>query len=460
MFKPSLLVLIISSLVSMSAQGNTQPGQLDVNQAQSTIVTLYSDKALISQNFKKQPDKKGILEISGLPVNRLDGSLNLEYTDGAAVYRPEDISWYQGGLDRDNYYRNLIGKTVEVFGGGLNVAIQGKLISYQQGIGLVESSNGRQYFIDYHDPQGLRMLSRDSTDIQGKYLKYLTADFGNQSVSGMLNLSYITPLLNYDSHYRLTLLSENQGRLDLKALLANGSNINFSNAKIRLVAGGEGGMPGYYRKNRMMEASAVADAGEYGERVGEVLMTTLPEGTVLWANSRQLLDLFSETLHLEKLYTLEVYGRATGGRASMVERPKLTWKFEAPVDLPPASVRMYESDRDGSYIIGANSWLPKTTAGDNAWLTMGEALAVRVERSRIDIELKDEKSDKELVVKWQATISNDQKEAITLLLRDRDPNLLKLESVKGASLEKSDQIKVEVSAEAEKTIHFTARYRR
>lgn len=457
MFKHSLMVLLVSGLVTIQAQGSTPQGKLNVSQAQSTIVTLYSDKALISQDFKQQPDEKGMLEISGLPVNRLDGSLDLEYTDGAAVHRAEEISWYQGGLDRDNYYRNLIGKTVEVFGGGLNVAIQGKLISYQQGIGLVEGSNGRQYFIDYHDPQGLRMLSGDSTDTRGKYLKYLTADFGNRSVSGKLSLSYITPLLNYDSHYRLTLLSENQGRLDLKALLANSSNINFSNARIRLVAGGEGGVPGYYRKNRMMEASVVADAGEYGERVGEVLMTTLPEDTVLPANSKQLLDLFSETLHLEKLYTLDVYGRSTGGRTSMAERPKLTWKFEAPVDLPPALVQLYESDADGSYIIGGNSWLPKTTAGDSAWLTMGEALAVRVERSRIDVE---QKSDKELVVKWQATISNDQKDTITLLLRERDPNLLKLESVKGAALDKSDQIKVEVSAGARKTIHYTARYRR
>lgn len=457
MFKPSLLVLIISGLVTISAQGSTPQGKLNVNQAQSTIVTLYSDKALISQDFKKQPDEKGNLEISGLPVNRLDGSLNLEYIDGETVQRPEEISWYQGGLDRDNYYRNLVGKTVEVVGGGLNVAIQGKLVSYQQGIGLVEGNNARQYFIDYHDPQGLRMLSRDSADTQGKYLKYLTAKFGKHPASGNLKLSYITPLLSYDSHYRLTLLSENQGRLDLKALLANSSTINFSNAKIRLVAGGEGGVPGYYRKNRMMEASVVADAGEYGERVGEVLMTTLPEDTVLPANSKQLLDLFSETLHLEKLYTLDVYGRSTGGRTSMAERPRLTWKFEAPVDLPPAPVRLYESDTDGSYIIGGNSWLSKTTAGDTAWLTMGEALAVRVERSRIDVE---QKSDKELVVKWQATVSNDQKDTITLLLRERDPNLLKLESIKGAILEKPDQIRVEVSAGTQKTIHYTGKYRR
>ncbi len=457
MFKHSLLVLLVSGFMVAKASGEALPGKLNVEQPKSTVVTLYSDKALISQTFNSRPDAKGSLEISGLPINRLDGSLNLEYVNGETVYRPEEIFWYQGGLDRDNYYRNLVGKNVEVFGGGLNVAIQGKLVSYQQGIGLVEGSNGRQYFIDYHDPQGLRILSRVSSETQGKSLKYLTADFGQQPVSGPLKLTYITPQLSYDSHYRLTLLSQNQGRLELKTLLTNSSNINFNQAKIRLVAGGEGGVPGFYRKNRMLEASVVADAGDYGERVGEVLLSTLPKDTVLPANSKQLIDLFSEALHLEKLYTLEVYGRSTGGRTSMAERPRLTWKFEAPLDLPPAQVRMYEQDPDGGYIISGNSWLPKTTAGDHTWLTMGEALAVRVERTRLDVE---QKSDKELVVKWQATVSNDQEDSITLLLRERDPNLIKLESVKGATLEKPDQLRVEVSAGTQKVIHFTAKYRR
>ncbi|WP_257296127.1 hypothetical protein [Endozoicomonas sp. YOMI1] len=457
MFKHSLLILLMSGFLITRASGESLPGKLNVEQPQSTVVTLYSDKALISQIFNSRPDAQGTLEISGLPINRLDGSLNLEYIDGDTVFRPEDVFWYQGGLDRDNYYRNLVGKNVELFGGGLNVAILGKLVSYQQGIGLVEGNNGRQYFIDYHDPQGLRMLSLASSETQGENLKYVKADFGQQPVSGPLRLSYITPQLSYDSHYRLTLLSHNQGRLELKTLLTNSANINFDQATIRLVAGGEGGVPGFSQKSRMLEASLVTDAGDFAERVGEVLLTTLPKGTVLPANSRQLMDLFSEALHLEKLYTLDVYGRSTGGRTSTAERPRLTWKFEAPLDLPPAQVRLYEQDPDGGYIISGHSWLPKTTAGDNAWLTMGEALAVRVERTRIDVE---QKSVKELVVQWQATVSNDQQDSITLLIRERDANLIKLDSVKGATLEKPDQLRIEVAAGTRKAIHFTAKYRR
>ncbi|MBO9481470.1 hypothetical protein [Salinisphaera sp. G21_0] len=457
MFKHSLLILLVSGFVITRASGESLPGKLNVEQPQSTVVTLYSDKALVSQRFNAQPDGQGSLKIAGLPINRLDGSLNLEYIDGDTVYRPEDVFWYQGGLDRDNYYRNLVGKNVELFGGGLNVAIQGKLVSYQQGVGLVEGNNGRQYLIDYHDPQGLRILSQASSETQGENLKYVRADFGQQSVSGPLKLSYITPQLSYDSHYRLTLLSHNQGRLELKTLLTNSANINFDQATIRLVAGGEGGVDEFYQQSRMLKASAMADTADYGERVGEVLLTTLPKGTVLPANSRQLMDLFSEPLHLEKLYTLDVYGRSTGGRTVTAERPRLTWKFEAPLDLPPAQVRVYEQDPDGGYIISGHSWLPKTTAGDNAWLTMGEALAVRVERNRVDVE---QKSSKELVVKWQVTVSNDQQDSITLLLRERDANLIKLDSVRGATLEKPDLLRVEVAAGTSKAIHYTAKYRR
>lgn len=457
MFKHSLLVLLVTGFLVTRASGDGLPGRLNVEQPQSTMVTLYSDKALISQTFNSRPNKKGRLEISGLPIDRLDGSLYLEYIDGETIYQPEEIFWYQGGLDRDNYYRNLVGKNVEVFGGGLNVAIQGRLVSYQQGIGLVEGNNGRQYFIDYHDPQGLRVLSRATLGNQDKNLQYLMADFGQQPVSGPLKLSYITPQLSYDSHYRLTLLPQNHGRLELKTLLTNSSNINFNQARIRLVAGGEGGVAGIYQKSRMLEASVESDAGSYGERVGEVLLTTLPKGTVLPANSRQLMDLFSEALHLEKFYTLDIYGLSTSGRTSIVERPRLTWKFEAPLDLPPAELRLYEQDPEGGYIISGHSWLPRTTAGDNTWLTMGEALAVRVERTRLDVE---QKSGNELVVKWQATVSNDQQDSITLLIRERDANLIKLDSVKGATLEKPDQLSVEVAAGTGKTVHFTAKYRR
>ena len=457
MFKHLLLILLMSGFMITRVSGESLPGRLNVEQPQSTVVTLYSDKALVSQRFNARPDGQGGLKIAGLPINRLDGSLNLEYIDGDTVYRPEDVFWHQGGLDRDNYYRNLVGKNVELFGGGLNVAIQGILVSYQQGIGLVEGNNGRQYLIDYHDPQGLRILSLTASEIQGENLQYVKADFGQQPVSGPLKLSYITPQLSYDSHYQLTLFSHNQGRLELKTLLTNSASINFDQATIRLVAGGEGGVPEFYQKSRMLKASAMPDTVDYGERVGEVLLTTLPKGTVLPANSRQLMDLFSEALHLEKLYTLDVYGRSTGGRTSTAERPRLTWKFEAPLDLPPAQVRMYEQDLDGGYIISGHSWLPKTTAGDNAWLTMGEALAVRVERTRFDVE---QKSDKELVVKWQATVSNDQQDSITLLLRERDSNLIKLDSVQGATLEKPDLLRVEVAAGTRKTIHFTAKYRR
>lgn len=455
MFKRSLLALLLSGVGVAQASDGTTEGKLNVNQAKSTVVTLFTDKALISQNFDIRPDETGRLEIAGLSINQLDGSLNLEYIDGETIHRPEQVLWYQGGLDRENYYRSLVGKEVEVFGGGLNTAIVGTLVSYQQGIGLVEGSNHRQYFIDYHDPQGLRILSLEPLQGQDKSLNYLIANFGQQSANGALRLSYITPLLNYDSHYRLTLLSDHQGRLELKALLANSSGTHFNDARIRLVSGGEGGVPGFFLKTRRPEVS-MADAVEYGERVGEVLLTTLPEDTALLAHSKQLLDLFSKTVHLEKLYTLEIYGRSTGGRASMTLRPRLTWLFAAPLDLSPALVRTYESDPDGGYVISGHSRLAKTTVGDTARITMDEALAVRVEFSRLDAE---QKGLKELLVKWQATVFNDQQENITLLLTERDSNLLRLESVTGGILEEPDQIRVEVAAGAKTAIEFTARYR-
>ncbi|WP_299726555.1 hypothetical protein [uncultured Endozoicomonas sp.] len=462
MFRPSLCILSCLFFFSEVTIGSeVVEGRLNVSEAKASTVTLYRDKAFIAQTFNKLPNQQGVLELAGLPMNRQNGSLCLEYRDGNHVIRPDTITWYLGGLDRDNYYRKLVGKTVEVFGSGLNVSVQGKLITFQNGVGLVEGNNGRQYFVDYQDPQGLRVLSREPSETQGKYLKYHTANFGQQKTAGKLHLSYITPLLSYESHYRLSVNASNSapqtGQLLMKALLSNSSSIDFSNAEIRLVAGDASTAPGMYRKAQMMEASMAADFTNPSERVGEVLVTPLPKQTALPANSRELINLLAKTLTLEKYYILDTYGRNGGRGALMAERPIQYWRFKAPVDLPPAPLRMYDKDSSGVEVIGGQSWMPKATAGEDVWLPIAEALAVRVERSRVEVQ---QKGDKELQVKWDVKVFNDQKQSVTLLLRERDANLLKLSDVKGAVLDKHNQLKLEVPAGSRKIASYIAIFRR
>ncbi|MGB1272431.1 MAG: DUF4139 domain-containing protein, partial [Endozoicomonas sp.] len=359
-----------------------------------------------------------------MPDDWQEGSLELGYQDGDRRQVPERVWWPKGGLGRDLIYRRLVGKTVEVIGGGLNVAVQGALMTYDRGMGLVQGSNGRQYLVDFQDPQGFRMVSRDSSLSRQDYFPFLMADFGQQQVKGTLKLSYLTHSIRFSSYYRLTIESDQRARLELRAIISNHTDADYSNAKVRLVSGNAAGSPGVLRNTAMMEAAAPESQNSMGRRVGEVLVTSLPDPLLLTPQSSHSVSLHHrENLALEKRYVLTVYGRSTGSRSANMERPKLTYRFKTEVDLPGGAVNLYEEGPDGVAVISGYGGLPKTTAGDMARLNMGEALAVRVERSWVDTQ---QKPDNGLQVQWQATVYNDQKEPVTLLLADRDRNLLKI----------------------------------
>ena len=472
MLRPFLLmslIVAINPFTAASAEQNT----LNVADAESTTVTLYRDRALIHQHFNRQLSANlsanSALDINGIPTNGMDGSLNVEFRKDDQVIRPESIVWYQGGLDRDNYYRHQIGKPVDVYGSGLSTPQSGKLLTFDNGVGLVAGNNGRQYFVDYHDSQGLRMIAQEAPENQGQYLNGYRVNFGQQTTRGALTISYVTPSLSYNSHYRLNLneANDNSGRiksnrnpvkaqLSLTALLSNASSMNIGKADVRLVAG-DSTMSFSPMMMRNVEFVIANDAGNAAERVGEVLLTPLPKKMALPANSRQLVNLSSESLTMEQYYILDNYSQNGSGNRLNAERPTVFWRFKAPVDLTPAPVRIYETDASGAEIIGAQSMMPKATDGETVWLPAGEALAVRVERSGAEMAQQD---DKTRMVKWTVTVSNDRKETSTLLLRERNAGLVKLSEVKGAVVENTSQLKFEVPAGSRKTITYVATYQR
>ena len=421
---------LAAALIASCTTQASEP--LDVNQADSTTVNLYRDRALVVQHFKRSPDEQGRLPITGLPTDSLNSSLSLAYGDNAML--PKRITWPRTESNRDGYYHALVGKQVEVLGYGRTVA--GKLLNYHMGTGWVIDDNKRQYFVDLNDPRGLRMQALEPV----RQEKYPTAYFEEQPDNQALTLSYITSQLNFQSHYRLTLSSANRGQLTLKALLSNGSNLDFTHAAIRLIANDES----VRRFSVMSMAEAVPLGGsDYGHRVSEVLLTTLKTG--LAANSTQLIDLVAANVAIEKQYIIDVYSRE-----NLDQRPRLALKFTAPVDLPAAEVSVYEQNVTGAAIISGDAWLAKTARNETASILLNEALTVGLERRRTG-----QKADQ---IQWQAMVSNDQQEPVTLYINERDASLLKLEKQPGVKLNGLGQIQVEVAAGARQTIKYTAIY--
>lgn len=448
----------MATVVAGQVQATDQNPVINTATAQFTQLTVYNDNALVRQQFELDDLSEGLITLQGLSSDWMADSLELDFRNDSGTYHPAKIWWYRGGLDRDALYRKLIGKPVELMGGGLAVTVQGTLLTYDRGMALVQGSNGRQYLIDLQDPQGFRVVARDQVFDEIDYQSQLKADFASQVPSGKLRLVYATPSIRYSSYYRLTLEKDSEARLELNALLSNNTDTAFNDVKVRLVSGDASALSGFARKEMMMDAAPQAGSVSYGERVGEVLVSTLPGDTSLPAYSSQQVSLYNENqLNLERLYLLEVYGRSFGGRGPTLERPRLSYRFKVKDDLPAGPVRLFEEGPDGGLVISGNAWMPRTTAGDMARLTMGEAQAVRVERHRVDSQ---QKSNNELFVQWRTTVYNDRKDDVVLLLADRDRNLLKLDNVAGAGLDDNFVIRIHVPAESKKTISYSSQYSR
>ena len=453
-------VLVFTGLYASSASvfGNTPVGQVNISDAETTSLMIYQDQALVRKKLAARPDDMGILQITGMPDEWRYDSLELDYQLASGSLAPRQLGWQFNGSSRDVIYRSMVGKSVELLGGGLNVPVQGTLLSYRSGLGLVQGTNGRQYLVDWDDPQGIRIAVRDAlaNDIQIQSYLYAAFNPGDLDKIGEhpLRLSYLTPQLRYSSHYRLTLEDRGKARIELDGLLINNTDSTYDGTDIRLISGDTGRRINYARSRQVvMEAAPAMDAG--AERVGEMLVQSLPQGISLPAYSKQQVSLMrKDPLILEKIYTLDVYGRSRTGRNAVLERPRLSYRFKTDTDLPAAVVKMYEETSDGHLVISGESWLHQTTAGDYAHLSMGEAQAVRVERTLTE----SRQQDKALVSQWNVVLMNDQDEAVTVVLMDRDSGLVKISEVKGATLEGQRNLKVKVPAKGKIQIGYHARY--
>ncbi|MET4694348.1 hypothetical protein [Endozoicomonas lisbonensis] len=455
-----LALVLVGAVGIQPLAARADAGRVDINNAVQSSLTLYSDKAFVRHSLSALPSEQGSLQVSGLPREWDHDSLELRYQESAGSVAPAQLIWQPEGLDRDVIYRGMVGKSVELLGGGLNVPVQGTMLSYHSGLALVQGTNGRQYLVDWSDPQGIRVAGRDAMVADNQLVSGITASFTPEQVKQLqadnLQLSYVTPSVRYSSHYRMTVNDSDNARLELSALLNNYSDTSFTRADIRLVSGDTGRRAAYARSRQVMMEAAPAAMDSAGERVGEMLVQKLPEGTRLPARSSQQLSLLrKDALKVEKLYALDVYGRSFSGRNKVAERPRLTYRFKAETDLPAAPVKLFEETTDGAVIIAGESWLTQTTSGDYAHLTMGEALAVRVERN-----LKSsQQQEKDLKNQWQAVIRNDQDVEVTLTLMERDSGLLKISDVKGATLEGARTLTVKVPAKSSHEISYQATYR-
>jgi len=420
----------------------------------SNEITLYPGKGLVKQTFEALPASDGILLLEGFCYGRREGGFQVEYRNGSKSYRPEKTRWSPGKIDRDSLYGMMVGRGVELIGGGVNVPVPGKLLIYDAGIGLVKGNNGREYIVDLSDANGMRLASREPVLAEKSYADQVFVDFGQQKPEGILMISYISSLLGYSSQYQFRKDENGKGWLKQHIVIRNDSNVDFKDSQVWLVSGDTKAMQTNYGNKRLNGFASTMEA-RGSERVGEMLVTQITSMTHITPNSNlQMMQYQQDDIQLEKRYVLDVrrHGRGYGE----LERPNLVLRFKAGEDLVPGWVEMHDTSIEGLTLLSGSTWLPKTIKGDYVSFNVGEALAVRVQRKKVD---SGQKGD-ELHIKWQVIVYNDQKEVVTFRLSDSDRSLLKFDNVKGGQLEGVSVIELKVPARGQKEITYNALYGR
>lgn len=453
--KYSLLPLLI--LLYLPAAAADDSGRLQLADAVDNEITLYTNNALIKQTFVALPDKKGTLVLQGFDSSWQQNGFLLQYTGADKPYFAEKVWWRHGALNRDSLYTKLVGQTVDLAGETIDEPLQGKLLAYDAGIGLVQGDDRRQYIIDLDDPQGIRLTPSENAFSQRDYAGDMIAEFGKQKPQGTLGLTYLSPLLSYTSRYRLTREKNNQSWLERVLTLKNTSNIDYKNTVIHLVSGDINESPRGRLETAYAKAAADGASASMDERVGELLVTPLKGTWTLPAHtSTQISQYKQENIAFEEHYLLEVYGGAFGSPPPALEHPRLILRFKAGADLAAGRVEIFEQNKDGASLLSGNARLAATVKGDSARLVLGEAFTVRVDRQRVT----GRQSGNTVQTQWKTTVYNDRQSPITFILDDRQHNLIKLSAVEGGTPEGSSRIKVTVPAKGQKTIQYTAAYSR
>ncbi len=453
--KGSRKALVAASVLSVAMAQASSTGLVNLRDVQSSQLSIYSDRALVNQMLDIAPNDKGQITLTGISKHWLQNSIEMELKIGGQWHSPESLTWKQGGLERERLYHNLVGKQVELIGGGLNVSVQGILASYDSGLGLVQGTNGRQYLVDWSDPQGIRLAAREESYLATNFQPSLMGRFATNSDTGSLRLSYISSGLRYSNQYRMTINDNKSARMELTSLLFNDSAIDYSDSKMYLISGDTGQSPINRQFDGEMMALKSSRAGSEPIREGEMLVTSMPAGTRLKPHSMEQVSLYkNDQLKLEKLYQYNFYGRSFRGGQEQKEKPSLSYRFKAERDFPEGSVRIYNKTDAGALLISGESYIPRTIKGDPVVIPVGQALAVRLKRNLVS----QQQNANKITSSWQMTVENDNKEAIKLLLVDRDYSLVSISDIEGAEKESRNTLVVTVPAGSEKTIRFEVNY--
>ena len=445
-----LFLLVMFNVFSISyAEKKEVVGNVSLKDAVSMGLVLYHDKGVVRQKFSMRPDANGQVILNGMMNKMEEGSLHVYFQGPEGKVIADQVWWHNNGLNRNSLYGRLVGKPVELVGGGLNASVSGEMLAYDSGIALVQGSNGRQYVVDWMDSQGFRLAAREKLFAESDYSTRVNVLFKTPVIGDDLRVSYATPLLKYTMNYKVTISSDDTMDLVLSAVLINDGPWDFPEVPVELISKNSYTTPDE-PKIFMSERFGVENEVIKKKNGGMLVMPLKVTAPIRVNTSSEILMYAKEKIPVEKRYILNV-SKKTHSRVP--ERPKKLYRFRVGSDLPEAKVKVFENDEGRIYLAG-DGLLEQSNRGDMVQFSVGDTLDAWVERKV----LRSDREDTTKIDYWQAVVHNNSKKNIVVFLKNTSGNLVRLGGVKGGRLESATSIRVDVVAGKSTTVTYSTSY--
>ncbi|MBU2711346.1 DUF4139 domain-containing protein [Zooshikella harenae] len=452
----------ISSVLVMSPLGVADTLSLNAAEdAEHTALTLYPNTALIEQGFSKSI-KQGAQTIV---LQNISDQVLLDSLTIHGQGHVKSVQLTRQPLTYDQLMKSVMGKSVSVYQAGnyLSSSRQGRLLAYENKLGIVSVADGEHLIVDLRDPNGLRIALPQDTLPNANFTPQLMAQWQGKDTTQQAKVRYLTTGLSYSNHYAIA-IEPKQKKLDItvNTILANKTRTEFNQAEVTLAAGDLGvpaRSPQLKGRARMEMAMADAVGAAPPEALGELNFYHFKQAFDIPAHSEQQLTLLSEKdvayqRHYEHLFYSSPFNRQV---SSEHERPVTLYEFTTESDLPSGDVRVFQQDSRGrSQWIGQSS-ISDTAAGQKVKLQLGESFDIDIQRKKQDVQQIDKNT---LQVDWQVEIQNSKTEEVSLVLADQDASLLSISSVKGAETIGHNRMQVVLPAKGTVSVTYRSTHRR
>jgi hypothetical protein len=388
--------------------------------AQDISMTITQENLALVKETRALTLQKGMnsLLIEDLPFQLDPTSVNFFFADQSIK-----LQEYYFVFDLENTNRMLEkirGKSIRVLHPDLGT-VQGKLISNQSGMLVIQTADGELRVINnYSDTQFVIEKSDSPDDLVTKPTLFCSLESKSNS-KDKTEISYSTTGINWNADYT-AIIDESEKRLSLstKAVISNYSGKKFENLDLSLLAGEINRSPksrvgvASSRNQGMNDILTMTAGSDFQESSSfEYHTYHLGRNITLENHQQKVLPLYSiQETDISKIYMYHYQKDPTG--ISVVLSALNSKEKGLGQPLPSGSVRILKKDYNRLIILGEDN-LPQTAIGEEINLKIGQAFDIMAERTVLERKKEGKNNEK---MKISITFRNRKDENIEILVTE------------------------------------------